>query len=384
MPDTLPPVPEPGRLERLFGHRGTEFRQAVRVMVGAAVAYVAYKLLGLDQGYWSVVTVVIVLQSSIGGTLGAAVDRMIGTIAGAILGALAAIALPHTPLGTGIALMLVIGITAFAAAVRPQLRIAPVTAAIALLSQLPGVTPESFALDRVLEIALGGVIGVLTSMTVFPARSRAILAARIAAVLKLCETLMRGAADALDTGGDAPGMPEQAPLRKALAAVETAMTDAERERQSRLADHGVPPAVPRTLWRVRNDLVHLTRGLETPLAGPVAALFAPSAAALLREEAVFAEQCRAALRSGGRVDRGDIAGRYMLFAAAMEALREAHVTEGMDFAEVGRLFGLIFALEQLHRNLNDLADRIDEAVAAPAGRRLFARTPRAKEPPPAA
>lgn len=55
-----------------------------------APAYAAYKALGLPQGYWAVFTVMIVMQGSIGGTLGAATERMMGTLAGALVGGLAA------------------------------------------------------------------------------------------------------------------------------------------------------------------------------------------------------------------------------------------------------------------------------------------------------
>ncbi|MFZ5748051.1 MAG: FUSC family protein [Pseudomonadota bacterium] len=371
MPDTPPPR---GAIARLIGGRHAELRQAARVMVGAGAAFVAYKLLGFEQGYWAVFTVVIVLQGSIGGTLGAAVDRLIGTVAGAVLGALALILAPPTTMGIALALGVVTGITALAAAVRPQLRVAPVTAAIVLLSHVPGVSPERFALDRVLEIALGGVIGVLTSLFVFPARSRGVVVARISSALTQCAQLLHGAAEAFDGTGESPGAAAHAPLRKALIAIEAAMQDAERERQSRLGEHGIPPAVPRTLWRIRNDIVHVTRGLEDPLPEPVAQAFGPIAAGLLRAEAAYAERCRLALGESRAVERGDAAERYAAFAAGVEALRQSQVTRGMDFAVVGRLFGLIFALEQLHRNLNDLADRIDEAAAAPARRALFART----------
>ena len=69
--------------------RAPELRQTLRVTIATGAAYVAYKLLGLQQGYWAVFTVLIVMQGSIGGTLGAATERMIGTLAGAVLGGLA-------------------------------------------------------------------------------------------------------------------------------------------------------------------------------------------------------------------------------------------------------------------------------------------------------
>jgi hypothetical protein len=50
------------------------------------------------------------------------------------------------------------------------------------------------------------------------------------------------------------------------------------------------------------------------------------------------------------------------FEAAIATLRQSRLTHDLDFEAVGRLFGLAFALESLHRNLTDLGDRIDEAA----------------------
>jgi hypothetical protein len=58
-----------------------------------------------------------------------------------------------------------------AAAIRPQLRVAPVTAAIVLLTDPAGAPVEQFVLDRIIEIGLGGLIGVLAMVLIFPARS---------------------------------------------------------------------------------------------------------------------------------------------------------------------------------------------------------------------
>ena len=71
---------------------------------------------------------------------------------------------------------------------RPQLKVAPVTAAIMLLSAPPGVPVHTFVLDRIIEIALGGAIGVLATVFIFPARSRGVVITRSVAVLSVSRT----------------------------------------------------------------------------------------------------------------------------------------------------------------------------------------------------
>ena len=42
------------------------------------------ELLGVQQVYWAVLTAVIVMQASVGGSIKATLDRLLGTIAGAV------------------------------------------------------------------------------------------------------------------------------------------------------------------------------------------------------------------------------------------------------------------------------------------------------------
>src|SRR5262245_48805994 len=73
-----------------------EWRQTLRVVIAVAVTLLAIGLLQLPQGYWAVITAVLVVQTSIGGSLKAALDRLWGTLAGAAVGAVVAILIPHS------------------------------------------------------------------------------------------------------------------------------------------------------------------------------------------------------------------------------------------------------------------------------------------------
>jgi uncharacterized membrane protein YgaE (UPF0421/DUF939 family) len=350
------------KLHPAFGGRSADLRQALRVTIAVALAYAAYRLLGLQQGYWAVFTVIIVMQGSIAGTLGAAVDRLAGTVAGAVLGGAAAMLVPHTPAGTAIALVLVIAITSFAAAVRPQLRVAPITAAILLLSRPQGLTDFTFVLDRVIEIALGGFIGVLVSSTVFRAPSRELVIARMAIVLEQIADLLRAQADGLEQHHELALAADYAALRKALTTVEAALSDADRERASGLASHDFSPSIARTLWRVRNDVIQTIRTLDTPLDRSAAERLEAPVTAMLRSEADFTGRCATALRDHARIDRSGRDLRREEFDVAFRGLRESGLIRPMDFDAAGRVFGLAFTLDRLHRDLADLADRIDEVA----------------------
>jgi uncharacterized membrane protein YccC len=337
---------------------GSQLRQTARVLIGSMLAYIAYRLLHLPQGYWAVFTVIIVLQGSIASTLGAALDRLVGTIAGALIGGAATIAIQHGDVTTGLALTIVVGLTAFAAAVRPQLKVAPVTAAILLLTQPQGAHIASYVVDRILEIALGGFIGVAVSVLVFPARSQPLVLARAGAVLEQMQhilgVLARSAAGRIPIAlAD-----EHSALRAALGALEQAATDAERERAAGLAFGAPTPALSRALWRIRNDLILVARALDVPLPAAAAAIIAGPAAALLDAEGDYALRCADALRRGTAAPHDDKEGHYRTFEAAFSGLRQSGIIRSLEFADAGRVFGLAFAIEVLRRDLADLGARL--------------------------
>jgi uncharacterized membrane protein YccC len=133
---------------------------ALRMIVSAGIAYVLAEALHLSQGYWAVLTTIIVTQNSVGGSLKAAMDRLIGSVCGALVGAVAAFLLPaHTPVALGIALLAAVAPLALLTAYSPDFRIAPITAIIVLMSSgAATLGPLGYAVDRLLEITLGSVM----------------------------------------------------------------------------------------------------------------------------------------------------------------------------------------------------------------------------------
>src|SRR3712207_4103133 len=147
--------------------------QALRMTAAAVVTFALGSVLGLSQGFWAVIAALIVTQSSIGGSLKATLEQLIGSLCGAVYGAAIAFAIPHqAPVSLGLALVVAVGPLAVLATFSPGFRIAPITAIIVLLSTI-GVTlgPVGFAVERVLEIALGCAVGLAVSVLLVPAHA---------------------------------------------------------------------------------------------------------------------------------------------------------------------------------------------------------------------
>jgi len=90
---------------------------------------------------------------------------------------------------------------------------------------------------------------------------------------------------------------------------------------------------------------------------------APGASVMLNAQATFMRQCAESLTTKAMVDRQGRQSTLQAFDTGAQSLRDAGVTRALGFDAAGPVFALVFALDSLHRNLNDLADRIDETVS---------------------
>ena len=165
-----------------------QVRFCVRATVNALLAFGVTRMLAVPlHDQWAVLTAVAVIQMSIGGSLRAAAEYIIGTTVGALYATAVAALVPHsTDLSFALALALAIGPLAYAAAISPSLRVAPVTAVLVLMISAKLVeTPIGLAYDRLLEVAIGLLVAVTVSFLVLPAPAHTLGLASAARALEL-------------------------------------------------------------------------------------------------------------------------------------------------------------------------------------------------------
>jgi uncharacterized membrane protein YccC len=160
-------------------------RQAIQTAVAAALAYLLARAFGLPQGYWAVITAMLVIQGSIGASLGLAIDRLVATLIGAAVGgALLALHIANERIALALLFLAIVAL-AYLATFRPALRLAPVTAVIVFISHPGDASPLASAADRVIEIAIGAVIALVTALLLFPSRAGRTLASHVGRLLPL-------------------------------------------------------------------------------------------------------------------------------------------------------------------------------------------------------
>ncbi len=328
------------------------------------LAYAIATALGLPQGFWAVLTTIIISQNSVGGSLKAALERLVGSLCGALVGAIAAILLPsHAPLPVGVALVVAIAPLALLTAFSPGFRVAPVTAIIVLLSTgAATMGPLGFALDRVLEIALGTVIGLAVSLLVAPARAHAQVREAASQATTLLAEIMAALAPAVRTGApDLGTLPTR--VQAALNRLDMAVEEAARERRSRLSDDAGCEPLFRTLRRLRQDILGFNRMLNTAWPDQVqAVLAAPWSVLAAAIEATLRSLARDLMRRRAPEDAAALRTGMADFNAAIDAVRRDGLTRDLPADAVGRILGSVFLADQLHRDLEDLVARVREAA----------------------
>jgi hypothetical protein len=224
----------------------------------------------------------------------------------------------------------------------------PVTAIIVLLvPTMQHVSPSASALDRVLEVSVGGAVGFIVSFLLFPSRAHAIT--------------IQAAADMLDLMADALSRfledhtreLDQADRRRIHDGIAAAMTrlnatgaEAEHERNARLTSGPDTGPLLRTLLRLRHDIVMLGRALGCELPEGVAARVTPALTKIEVAGRDFLRASGAALRTrrpSPGLDAVEIAFRE--YIEEFGAVRREGLTRDMTSEVAERFFALGFALE---------------------------------------
>ena len=246
-----------------------QLRLCLRVTIAAMAAFILAQFVAIPLGgLWAVLTAIVVTQMSLGGSLRATIEYFVGTFGGAVYaGAIAALVPHQTEISTLAVLALAVAPLALLAAINPNFRVGPFTAVIVVLGATATHTdPISSAFYRVLEVALGGFIGLLVSFLVLPARAHVLVIAAAARMLNLLAdalpVLFAGFTQVVDVE---EVRRLQIDLGAAFARIDGVGADAKREQATYLmADLDSRPLL-RTMLRLRHDVVIVARAATVPL-----------------------------------------------------------------------------------------------------------------------
>ena len=344
----------------------------LRVAVAAVVALVAAQAVGLPLPLWAVLTAVIVTQMSVGMSPKASIDYLIGTLGGAAYGGAIALAIPHAgEAATLVVLVLAVAPLAVLAAIRPSRMVMPLTAVIVLL--VPATahgSPFDSAILRVLEVALGAVVGLLVSLLVLPISAQRLVRQEAAGALGL---LAAALGDAL--AGVTHGLHRDVlshlydGVAGSLSRLRTVGVEAAHERSAHLSSAPDSAPLERTLYRLLTDLVIIGRTAGQPLPDMVTAGVGPALAEASAAVGSYLRDCGAALLTGkAPPPRRPVEHALGACGAAFAAARGTGWLRNLADVELERFFAIGFALEQLRDHLEDLDHEVADwgTAARPA------------------
>ena len=161
-------------------------KQAVKTAIAGVVALYVTGLFRLPEGYWAAISALIVMQSNVGATLNASRTRLAGTAVGAVIGGLFVALFGMNTLAFALAVAIAFFVCDLLRLAESQ-RLATVTVAIIMLIAHTS-SAWIVALHRFVEVALGILIALLVSLTLWPNHARRSVRQGLAdTLLKLAE-----------------------------------------------------------------------------------------------------------------------------------------------------------------------------------------------------
>ena len=341
----------------------------IRTTVAAITALLIAEVFTLPlHGLWVVLTATVVTQLSVGGSLRAGLEYVLGTLGGALYaGLVGMLAAPANVLTQSAVLALTVTPLAFLAALNPNFRVAPFSAVLVLLiSGQLGEGPIESALTRLLEVTLGGAVAVIVSFLVLPERAHRLAREAAARVLdEMAKDLPNILTGLFQRADPAELSRSQDRIGAAVAELQAMVEECRRERPLSFTAAPDPAPLPRTLLRLRHDFVMIGRASAEPLPIRLSGDLEPVLNRVGTALADYFRGCALALASEHKAaDLRPPQEALDACASELAAFRQrdfVHLSAG----QLEQLFALGFALEQLQRNTNDLERCMGEWASFP-------------------
>jgi uncharacterized membrane protein YccC len=356
----------------------SQLRFCIRVTVAAISALLIAQLFALPlHGLWVVLTATVVTQLSVGGSVRASAEYVIGTLGGAVYAGLVGFLLPYTTVAEQVGVLAVtIAPLAFVAALNPNFRVAPFSAVLVLLiSGQLGEGPIESALTRLFEVTLGGAVAVIVSLLVIPVRADRLAREAAARVLDEMAKDLPAILASLSRGADRTELREmQDRIGRSVAALQEVVGEIERERPVTFSAALDPGPLPRTLLRLRHDIVMMGRASADPLPPELSEELTPTLDRIGQALSRYFRACALALTSRRMPPPIEpLQLELGAYASELDTLSHRELTH-LSTSQVEQVFALGFALQQLQLNIADLARCVREWAIRP--RRVSVETAR--------
>jgi uncharacterized membrane protein YccC len=357
-----------GRLRSWSRTHSAELRLCVRSTTAAVLTLAAAQLLHLPIALWAVLTAVILTQINVGRSLKATMDYLISTLGGAIYAGAIGALVPHDDqFAVFAALALALAPAVLLAALYPRFSAAPFTAVMVFFA--PTIThtgPIAAAFERVIEVAVGCVVGLVVSLVVLPARAHDLAIEAATQMLGLMARFVPELFAGFTRQLDQPALADmQNRIGEAFTRFDKVAAEAGHERITRISAEPDQRPLLRTLLRLRHDIIMVGRAAMAPLPDTFLPRLAPCLARVSESVADYFRASAAALSARQAPPSLDtVEAALDGYAAEFAALRREGFTRALADEAAERIFALGFALDQLCLHLRDLTRCVAELGAS--------------------
>jgi uncharacterized membrane protein YccC len=341
-----------------------ELRLCLRITTSAVLTLAISQLLHLRLVLWAVLTAVLLTQMNVGKSLKATTDYLAGTLGGAIFAGVVGTLIPH---GSEIALVFVLTITlvpvALVAAENARFSAAPFTAVMVILAPtIIHLGPIASAFERIIEVAVGCIVGLVVSFVVLPARAYDLTIDAAGHLLNLMAQELPKLLGGFMQRPDEPTMMRvEEKIGEAYAKAQAIAVEGLRERTTYLAVMPDLGPLLQILLRLRDDFVMIGRIAVVPLPTAIQVRLGPVLAGLGNTAASYLHASATALVARQPVPpRHAVDAALEAYAAEMAALGHGDLSRDLPAEAMEIIFALAFVLQQLRQHLNDLEHYIAE------------------------
>jgi uncharacterized membrane protein YccC len=331
-------------------------RVAAQTATAALTTFALFKITGLPQVSWAVISALFVIQPNVGGTISTALGRVAGTMLGTAIGLACVFLIGASTWAVALGLLVATAGLSFITDVRPGLRYGLVPAAFILLA--PGGEVVEKAWEGATAISIGALIGALTGLVVLPEPAHRAAERHLGEAIRHAADLLAATVESL-TGESCSN-----PIQAASDAIETeiwtvgGLTAQSRypSRARRSPTHPRPRELLRAAERLWHSLLLMTRIDEAPLPEDVRRELAPRLKAFAEVGGDYLRSLSEALESDLPPPSPEPSGEQIeKLNETLGSLRRRGATRPLESREAARIFTLAFAVQELGRNFAEIA-----------------------------
>lgn len=342
-----------------FAYKPQQMRQAIKTALAAVIAYLVTSLLRLPEGQWAVISVVVVSQTHLGGSLRAGRARILGTAVGATLGVAAIHIFGSGMTGLVLAIGLTIGLCAYLLHVHDSFRMAGLTAVIVLAGGHYDA-PLLYGFTRFLEISIGVGVALGVSYLLWPARAGASLKHAVADTLRLEARYFQALANCrFPTDCDPKDeRATRAALDKARAANRSLLDQARGEPAGFTREEHLVVSLYNFTERIAEHLLAMEHAVHFQQLEPLHGQVVEAIEDLWRNcDATMSALASAIDRNNTPPDLESLRRASRNAESALAKLRRTHVTHGFSLETVMRFMTYYYNMREVAAELVGMAER---------------------------